>query len=59
MSICPRCGNEYDDFPALSRRDNKTDICSACGTEEALIDASIIPPTANEIKFLQLVTQSK
>jgi hypothetical protein len=26
-------------YPALSRRDNETDICSRCGEEEALIDA--------------------
>ena len=36
------CGNcnvtkSYDeDFPALSRKDNKTDICSKCGQEEAM-----------------------
>ena len=35
---CPRCKKETTDFPALSRRDNKTEICSKCGTEEALID---------------------
>ena len=36
MKICPRCGREYYDFPALSRVDNKTEICSRCGTEEAI-----------------------
>ena len=36
---CPRCEWPYQDVPALSRRDNKTDICPACGTEEAIIDA--------------------
>ena len=35
---CPRCGRMVIGFPALSRLDNKTDICSACGTEEALLD---------------------
>lgn len=35
---CPRCGEETTSFPALSRRDNKTEICSKCGTEEAMID---------------------
>ena len=34
---CPRCKEEKDmRFPALSRADNKTLICSPCGTEEAL-----------------------
>jgi transcription elongation factor Elf1 len=36
--ICPRCGKETNDYPALSRRDNKTNICSQCGTDEALLD---------------------
>ena len=36
--VCPRCGKETTDFPALSRRDNETEICSKCGTEEAMID---------------------
>ncbi len=35
---CPRCNQIMGDYPALSRRDNKTDICSSCGTEEALFD---------------------
>ena len=38
MKECPRCFCEYDDFPATSRRDNKTEICPTCGTEEALVD---------------------
>lgn len=37
--ICPRCGMYvYDGYPALSRKDNKTKICSNCGTCEALED---------------------
>ena len=36
--FCPRCGGYYTDFPALSRVDNKTSICSPCGTEEAIQD---------------------
>ena len=38
MKICPRCKKEYSGYPALSRRDNKTDICSDCGTDEAIFD---------------------
>jgi predicted RNA-binding Zn-ribbon protein involved in translation (DUF1610 family) len=34
--ICPRCGKEYTGYPALSRKDNETPICSDCGMEEAL-----------------------
>lgn len=35
--ICPRCGGDLGRFPALSRADDETDICSECGTEEAMI----------------------
>lgn len=37
-NICPNCHKEYSEPPALSRRDNKTYICSNCGTKEALYD---------------------
>ena len=33
---CPMCGKEYTDTPALSRKDNKTEICPTCGTMEGL-----------------------
>lgn len=33
---CPLCGKTYSGYPALSRVDNKTDICSDCGTREAM-----------------------
>lgn len=36
--ICPRCHKKYDEYPAISRRDNKTQICSVCGTDEAMFD---------------------
>ena len=43
--ICPRCEGWIPNnarpgaYPgALSRRDNKTEICSDCGTAEALED---------------------
>jgi hypothetical protein len=36
--MCSRCNKLYNEYPAISRRDNKTEICSKCGTEEALID---------------------
>jgi hypothetical protein len=38
MTRCPRCGKPYNHFPALSRYDNKTLICSPCGTDEAMMD---------------------
>lgn len=36
IKICPICGNEYTEHPAISRKDNITEICPACGTKEAL-----------------------
>lgn len=38
IKICPVCGNEYTEHPAISRRDNITEICSKCGTNEAIDD---------------------
>lgn len=35
---CPRCLKEYPRLLALSRADNKTYICDACGVAEALED---------------------
>ena len=36
MRKCPICGKEYQEPPAISRKDNKTEICPDCGTLEAL-----------------------
>ena len=33
---CPKCGKYYIGYPALSRKDNKTNICPECGVAEAL-----------------------
>ena len=38
MKICPICNQEIKGHPAISRKDNKTEICSNCGTAEALIE---------------------
>lgn len=38
---CPSCHGIFQidaDFPAISRRDNATEICSNCGVIEALTD---------------------
>lgn len=34
--ICPLCGAEYHDVPALSRTDNATKICPDCACRQAL-----------------------
>ena len=33
---CPKCGKYYVGYPALSRKDNKTEICPKCGMREAI-----------------------
>lgn len=33
---CPNCGYPIYGYPALSRKDNKTEICSNCGIAEAM-----------------------
>ena len=38
IKVCPICNREYSERPALSRRDNKTEICPNCGMLEALED---------------------
>ena len=38
MKKCPKCNEYYTGYPAISRRDNKTEICSRCGTKEAWED---------------------
>jgi len=34
--VCPNCGRYMVGYPAISRKDNKTEICSTCGLLEAL-----------------------
>lgn len=37
---CPRCDlpvSTVPDFPALSRKDNLTAVCSPCGQDEAML----------------------
>ena len=44
MRVCPICGEEYDGYPVLSRKDNKLGIlcqmaiCPECGKREAMED---------------------
>lgn len=49
---CPKCGKVTDEYPAISRIDN-TEICSDCGTREALeticSDDKTITSIINEI----------
>ena len=48
-AICPLCGQTYTGYPALSRKDNKTEICPDCGTLEALEAAGVCDEQKNKI----------
>ena len=48
MRVCPICKREYEAYPALSRRDNRTAICPDCGTAEALEAFGLTKPEAME-----------
>jgi hypothetical protein len=37
LTICPRCHGPLGKHLATSRADNRTHVCSLCGTSEALI----------------------
>ena len=39
--FCPRCGESYTRPPAISRKDNRTEICPDCGVREALMQISL------------------
>ena len=41
IRICPICNKKYASRPALSRKDNKTEICPTCGAEEAIKAAGL------------------
>lgn len=46
---CPKCHKEYTAPPAISRQDNETEICSRCGTLEALEQAHLPPDEVERI----------
>lgn len=36
IETCPSCKREMNGYPAIYRRDNKTEICSECRIKEAI-----------------------
>lgn len=36
LQCCPKCKKEFTEHPALSRKDNETEICPECGVGEAV-----------------------
>ena len=54
--VCPICKNSIIGYPAVSRRDNRTEICATCSTIEALEDGltvSFTNPLEDFIKYQQ------
>ena len=49
MSKCPVCGKCYNEHPAISRKDNRTEICPQCGIREALSACDMSHDKAKEI----------
>ncbi len=49
MNICPICGVEYSEHPALSRKNNNVLICLTCGLREALLAAGVSKAEADEV----------
>lgn len=43
-ATCPRCGGPLGPHPALSRADNTTPVCSACGTLQAFLAWRAVNP---------------
>ena len=58
IRVCPKCGRSYIGHPAISREDNKTLICPACGTREALESLGVSPEEQEKIiKIIRENTQ--
>lgn len=56
VRTCPRCGAQYGEVPALSRKYPNTQICPDCGTREAL--ESIGVSTDEQEKILGIIHQN-
>lgn len=51
--ICPICGVNYTEAPAVSREDNYTLICPECGTRQALTALGV--PKNEQTLIIELV----
>ena len=58
MKICPSCLQQYSAMPALSRKDNKTEICPICATQEAMDDSAGLLSKELQEEVLQAVRKS-
>ena len=49
---CPECGKVFTERPAISRVDNKTEICSECGYRQAMASIGVGTEEQDKILFL-------
>ena len=61
--VCPGCGSDDMKYPALSRWDNKRNVCSLCGTVEAGIPFMVLgtenPETPKVKQVLDMMQQAR
>lgn len=55
--VCPICGCDYADHPAISRADDETPICPDCGTREALEGIGV--PAAEQDEIIGIIHRSR
>ena len=48
-AVCPRCGQVYHGYPALSREDGITLLCPDCGIRQSMIAIGIADDEIEEI----------
>ena len=56
VRVCPICGQEYTDRPAISRTDGESPICPDCGTRQALTEIGI--DVKEQEKILEAIHRS-
>lgn len=59
VRLCIRCNKSYNELPAISRRDYKTEICSECGNEEAYVDYYGIKKVTKPMQERELTFRKK
>ena len=60
MRVCPVCKRQYNEHPALSRKDNHTEICPDCGMMEAFESFGLTEKEAQEkVKEITAATEKK
>lgn len=52
--VCPKCGKGYSNPPAISREDNKTEICPECGVREAMETVGLEEMTEDVLAKIRL-----